>query len=215
MKYTITTAATVAAIAAVTLTAGCSTSPAPSNTSTAAAPSSNSSAESERAIRHEMDLNGSVGLPARVDRNAAETAAKSGVPYAFSYDWRPGACSWIRLPDQSLWSLNAGGALTRDTVSERAFRQTPGAADALSCVTTPAPIGFDAAAAEAANRHGAPYQWRTVVTATGNTCKQLVRIPGSARMFELPDEVRVVGDALDDAAPVLGCTAADAPRGGN
>ncbi|SKR41405.1 Uncharacterised protein [Mycobacteroides abscessus subsp. abscessus] len=217
MKYPKFTAA-VAALAAATL-AGCSTGTAPQ---TGAAPSSATQSRSalreyERSIEQEMDRNGAVGLPAGVKRAYAEAAAQDGVPYVFSYGGS--SCSWLRLPDRSLWSLNTGGGtLTRDRDQEQFFRQHPGAADAVTCtlrgVNASIPVGLDTAAADVVNASGAPYRWR-------DRCETWVRIPGSPTNYWLPDAPPAAGRALSTGSDGEqggcggGVTIPDNAKGGN
>lgn len=182
------------ALAATVTLSGCSTGPSPE---TGAAPVSSTPSRSalheyERSIEREMDRNGAVGLPAAVNRAYAEAAAKDGTPYVFSYGGS--SCSWLRLPDRSLWSLNnGGGALTRDRDQEQFFRKHPGAADAVTCtmrgVNASIPVGLDVAAADAAAEAGAPYRWR-------DNCETYVRIPGSATSYWLSDSPPAAGRAL-------------------
>lgn len=180
-------AAAVAALAAATLT-GCSTGPAPTSTS----PSKSALQEYERSIKRDMEASGAEILPVSANRPLAQAAAQDGVPFAFAYDNRPGTgtCTWLRLPDRSLWSLNTGGALSRDTHAETLFREHPGAAVALLCDEQPAPVGLDVAAADSANAAGTPYRWR-------DGCSMFVRVPGSLdKPYQLPDRPTAGGDAL-------------------
>lgn len=213
MKYPKFTAA-VAALAVVTL-AGCAPGPDPQ---TGAAPSSTTQSKSalkeyERSIERELDRNGAVGLPAGVKRAYAEAAAQDGVPFAFAYDNRPGdgTCTWLRLPNRTLWSLNTGGALSRDTHAENLFREHPGAAVALLCDEQPAPVGLDIGAADAASTSGAPYRWT-------DGCKTFVRVPGSSTDYWVPDKLTVSGTTLGTEVDQSACVDTPLPgqtKGGN
>lgn len=196
------------ALAAVVTLAGCAADP---TTETGAAPTSTTPSKSalqeyERSIKRGMEASGAQILPVSANRPLAVAAAQDGVPFAFAYDNRPGTgtCTWLRLPDRSLWSLNTGGALSRDTHAETLFREHPGAAVALLCDEQPAPVGLDVAAADAANAAGAPYRWR-------DGCTTFVRVPGSPDgPYQLPDRQTAGGDALGRVATDYVCN-----KGGN
>lgn len=179
--------------AATILTAACGTPPesvsAPSSSS-AAAPSSGSAvqeyrkAKSEEA-KQEMRLHVESGIPHDVDRRYAEAASKDGVPFAFSYGE---GCTWVRLPDKSLWSLNRdGGPLTRDVAAEKAFGSWPGAGsgEGRPC---PAAAGIPTADDQA---QSGPYRW------IGERGFQRLRVNGA--VYALPAEVPESGMALRDA----------------
>lgn len=218
MKYSKITAAGLVLAAAAPL-ASCATGPTSQTGAGASSITQSRSAlkEYERSIEREMDRNGAVGLPAGVKRAYAEAAAQDGVPYVFSYGGS--SCSWLRLPDRTLWSLNTGGgALTRDRDREQFFRQHPGAADAVTCtmrgVNASIPVDLDVAAADAANASGAPYRWR-------DRCETWVRIPGSSTNYWLPDAPTAAGRALstesdgEQGSCGGGVTIPDNAKGGN
>lgn len=196
MKIPIT-AAGLALAAAVTL-AGCSTgpSPEPAAAPTSAAPSMSAVAALERdhalAERREIAANAAVGLPHGVDRALAEAAEADLVPFAFTLD--QGGCSYLRLPDRSLWALNTvGGALARDTELRELLHQYGGGLPATDCtmrgVNASIPVGLDVASADAANANGAPYRWT-------DECHTFVRVPGSTAAYWLPDSPSTSGTAL-------------------
>lgn len=213
------TAAGLALVAAAALAGCCSPGPDPVTdaTPTSTTPSLSALREYERSIEQEMDRNGAVGLPAGVKRAYAEAAAQDGVPYVFSYGGS--SCSWLRLPDRSLWSLNnGGGALARDRDQEQFFRKHPGAADAMTCtmrgVNASIPVGLDTAAADAATKSGRPYRWR-------DNCETWVRIPGSSTSYWLPATPSATGRALsthsdgEQGGCGGGVTIPDNAKGGN
>jgi hypothetical protein len=190
------------AVMAISVTmASCSTGPAPQTDTAASSTSPSLSAlrSQARSVKRDMDASGAATLPVTADRAQAEAAAQDGVPLALAYDSGPGSCSWLRLPDRSLWSLNSGGALRRDTYAEELFHEHPGAAVALACTDEPAPVGLDLAAADAADRSRVPYRWR-------DACHTLVRLPGSSNAYVLPDRLTTAGDALVRVPANYTCT---------
>lgn len=205
MKISIALTAVAAALAAVTVAGYTPAAPTPTSPaafSTLPAPGSavaEYQKEQSRAVRREMKANAAVGLPSGADRGLAEAAASDQVPFVFSLGGNPGvngtADVWLRLPDRSLWQLHTGGALTHDTWLEHLFAAYGGGLPAMSYRTVPAPA-FDAAAADAANRSGAPYRWR-------EDCHTFVRIPGSDVTFTVPTTLTTHGEALHDG--VGGC----------
>ncbi|MFV1360727.1 hypothetical protein [Mycolicibacterium fortuitum] len=184
--------ALVASIA-VSLTAACGTPPesvsAPSSSS-AAAPSSGSAVQEYRKAqseewKREMRLHVEAGIPHDVDRRYAEAASKDGVPFAFSYGE---GCTWVRLPDKTLWSLNRdGGPLTRDIETEKRFGSWPGAGPGEGRPCSPA---VDIPAADDPSSPG-PFRW------IGERGFQRLRVNGA--VYALPAEVPESGMALRDA----------------
>lgn len=145
-----------------------------------------------------MEANAAVGLPPAVDRELAEAAAKDGKPFAFTVD----RCSYLRLPDRTLWGLEAGGALTRDTDLEETLAEwrgvLPGCALATG-VTPQIPNALDRAAADAANAEGRPYRWH-------DSCgRAFVRIPGSTDAFTVPATPTTRGEVLSPEVDRRGC----------
>lgn len=192
MYYTNKLAVALVLAATVTL-AGCSSGPmqATDAAPTSTTPSMSALQAYERSIEADMEASGAVTLPVSANRAHAEAAALDQVPFAFAYDDHPaGTCTWLRLPDRTLWSLNSGGELSRDLHSEELFRKHPGAAVALGCDDEPAPVGLDLAAADTAERSGVPYRWR-------DACATFVRVPGSAsKPYRLPGRLTTGGDTL-------------------
>lgn len=179
--------ALAAAVAAVALTtAGCSTT-----TETASAPSSSAppngnairayaKAKSEEGKR-QLRLNAEAGIPGPVERGLALAAAEDGRPFAFS--WGAG-CSWVRLPDGSLWRMYAtrGGVLIHDTEAESSFREVPGRSDLWEChPAQDIPTNDDASVT-------VPYRW----TDGGRT---LVRVNGTR--YGVPSDISKSGEVLD------------------
>ncbi|MBF9519502.1 hypothetical protein [Mycobacteroides chelonae] len=155
------------------------------------------------AAKREAEANAAAGMPPGVDRGLAEAAVKDGVPMVFELAAGSDACGQVlRLPDRSLWSLDTGGALTRNTSLEQTLARWGGALPGYACqpgaVTTVPP--FDATAADAANHEGKPYRWRDP-----DGCSESVRIPGSNETFEVPDAVTVRGDALRTRQALVAC----------
>lgn len=201
-KIPIPITAAVAALAAVTL-AGCAPGPTPETgaASTSASPSMAAVAALERdralAERREIAANAAAGLPHGVDRALAEAAEADRVPFVFTVD--QGGCSYLRLPDRSLWGLNTvGGTLARDTELQELLHRYGGGLPATDCtmrgVKASIPVGLDTAAADAANASGAPYRWKEL--GGGIPCKTFVRIPGSPTHYWLPDSPSTSGTAL-------------------
>ncbi|WP_100452056.1 hypothetical protein [Mycobacteroides abscessus] len=178
--------------AAVILTAGCTphTEPVAAPSSSAAAPSSGSAVQEYRKAqseewKREMRLHVESAIPHAVDRGYAEAAVADQVPFAFSYGE---GCTWVRLPDKSLWSLNRdGGPLTRDTAAEQRFGSWPGAGsgEGRPC---PAAAGIPTADDQA---QSGPYRW------IGERGFQRLRVNGA--VYALPAEVPESGMALRDA----------------
>lgn len=197
-------AAALAAAVTVAFTACApSTEPpsAPSSTASASPSSDSAVREYRRAQaeewKREMRLHVAAALPHDVDRRYAEAAVADRVPFAFTYGGE--GCTWVRLPDKSLWSLHSsGGLLTRDTAAEKEFGSWPGAGsgEGRSC---PAAVGIPAA--DAPSRSG-PYRW-----IEGGF--QRLRINGA--IYAVPAEIPETGTVLRDAvihgpAPTLGET---------
>lgn len=196
--------APVAGLAAATLTLTGCTPPAepvvaPSTSSVAASPSDSAvrtyrKAQAEEAKR-EMRRHVAAGIPEPVDRLYAEAASTDGTPFAFGYG--PG-CSWVRLPDGTLWPLHAaGGPLTRDTAAEQRFGSWPGAGASESHPCSPA---VNMPTADDLSSPG-PYLW------TNERGALLLR--WNAAVYSVPVNIPETGTVLRDAvshgpAPTLG-----------
>lgn len=184
-------AATLAAAVTVALTA-CAPStepPAAPSSSASESPTRSAVREYRRAqaeeAKKEMRLHVAAALPHDVDRRYAEAAVADRVPFAFTYGGE--GCSWVRLPDKSLWSLNdAGGPLTRDVAAEKAFGSWPGAGsgEGRSC-----PAAFGIPTADAPSQSG-PHRW----TEGGH---QRLRVNGV--VYAVPVEIPATGTVLRDA----------------
>ncbi|WP_336670440.1 hypothetical protein [Tsukamurella sp. USMM236] len=197
--------ALAAAIAAATILTACDTTTetasTPSTSSVTASPSDSAvrtyrKAQAEEAKR-EMRRHVAAGIPEAVDRLYAEAASTDGTPFAFGYG--PG-CSWVRLPDGTLWPLHAaGGPLTRDTAAEQRFGSWPGAGASESHPCSPA---VNVPAADDLSSPG-PYLW------TNERGALLLR--WNAAVYSVPVNIPETGTALRDAvshgpAPTLGET---------
>ncbi|RIS51918.1 hypothetical protein [Mycobacteroides abscessus] len=173
--------ATLAAVAALTLTAcDTATDPVAAPSSSAAHVDSEAFREQSREAMRRLEHDASLGIPGPVISQLAEVAAEDGSPLAFS--WGGGSCAWVRTPDGALWSLQSGGPLTRDDQQLEWFRANPGAMVAKECEQTAEslPTRPDPAIT-------APYRWRD-----GATTK--VSIAGIA--YELPSPISQRGAVL-------------------
>ncbi|CPT03958.1 hypothetical protein [Mycobacteroides abscessus] len=196
------------AVTSIALTA-CSTPPVihdvgPSPSTSAGSAVEQYERDRRAAAASAMEANAAAGLPPTVDRELAEAAAKDGTLFAFTVD----GCSYLRLPDRSLWSLDSGGALTRDTDLTETLAEwrgvLPGCAPAAG-VEHEVPVGLDRTTADAAKTEGRPYRWT-------DHCKVFVRISG--RDFVLPSTVTTRGEALSAEAPDPECAGVERPAGG-
>lgn len=125
-------AATLAAVAALTLTAcDTATDPVAAPSSSAAHVDSEAFKEQSREAMRRLEHNAELGIPGPVISQLAEAASQEGSPLAFS--WGGGSCAWVRTTDGVLWSLQSGGPLTRDDLQRDWFRANPGAAIAKEC----------------------------------------------------------------------------------
>lgn len=197
-----------AAVAAAIITTACSTPPVvhdagPSPSSTAGSAVEQYERDRRAAEKRAMEANAAMGLPPAVDRALAEAAAKDGVPFAFTVD----NCSYLRLPDRTLWGLESGGALIRDTDLTETLAEwkgvLPGCAPSAG-VEREVPVGLDRTAVDAANAAGRPYRWT-------DHCKVFVRISG--RDFVLRGNVPAHGEALSAEAPNPECAGVERPTG--
>ncbi|SKE70784.1 Uncharacterised protein [Mycobacteroides abscessus subsp. massiliense] len=200
------------ALAAITLATTACTPPAESisapSSSVAAAPSSSAVHEYRKAraeeAKREMRLHVESGIPHDVDRRYAEAASKDGVPFAFTYGE---GCSWVRLPDKTLWPLHAaGGPLTRDTAAEQRFGSWPGAGVSES---RPCPAAVGIPVADDPSSPG-PYRW---VEERG-----FQRLRWNGAVYAVPAEIPPAGTVLRDAvvhgpAPTLGEVVPGVPAG--
>ncbi|UQE74032.1 hypothetical protein MYK68_14990 [Gordonia sp. PP30] len=176
----------VALAAATVLTAACTpvnevtSAPSSSATPTGGAIRAYAKAKGEEGKR-QLRLNADAGIPGPVERGLALAAAEDGRPFAFS--WGAG-CSWVRLPDGSLWRMYAtrGGALIHDTDAESSFREVPGRSDLWAChPAQDIPTNDDASVT-------VPYRW----TDGGRT---LVRVNGTR--YVVPSDISKSGEVLD------------------
>ncbi len=150
-----------AALAAATILTACDTTTsgepvATPSTPASAAPSSTTfanaadAADADRAARARAGLPNSGGLTLE----DAETAARRGLPFVFGM----GTCSWLRLPDTSLWALHdttartGNAALVRDHGIEAAWKSDPDYEPGRCRAATGIPTADDPGEPE-------PYRW--------------------------------------------------------
>ncbi|QIP37997.1 hypothetical protein G9444_0753 [Rhodococcus erythropolis] len=120
-------------LAAVILTAACTTTGEPvaaPSPSIPASPSSTAPANAADAADADRAAASRLGLPyLGTDLGTVEGAAKDGKPYVFGAGGT--GCAWLRLPDGSLYALHdttartGSSALVRDVGTEAAWRADP------------------------------------------------------------------------------------------